>query len=43
MTVQVQFPLSWNAYLLFNSDIVNFVWKTDEGETESIALLIFVL
>ena len=30
-------------YLLSNSDIVNFVWKTDEGETESIFLLIFVL
>ena len=32
--------------MLFNSDIVNFVWKTDEGEserTESIALLIFAL
>ena len=26
-----------------NSDIVNFVWKTDEGEAESIVLLIFVL
>ena len=31
------------AYLLFNSDIVNFVWKTDEGEAESIVFLIFVL
>ena len=29
--------------LLSNSDIVNFVWKTDEGEAESIVLLIFVL
>ena len=28
--------------MVFNTDIVNFVWKTDEGETESIALLIFV-
>ena len=27
--------------MLFNSDIVNFVWKTDEGEAESIVLLIF--
>ena len=26
-----------------NTDIVNFVWKTDEGEAESIVLLIFVL
>ena len=30
-------------YLLFNSDIVNFVWKTDEGEAQSIILLIFGL
>ena len=30
-------------YLLFNTDIVNFVWKTKEGEAESIVLLIFVL
>ena len=29
--------------MLFNTDIVNFVWKTDEGEEESIVLLIFVL
>ena len=28
-------------YLLFNSDIVNFVWKTDEGEAQSIILLNF--
>ena len=27
--------------MLFNTDIANFVWKTDE--TESIVLLIFVL
>ena len=30
-------------YLLFNSDIVSFVWKADEREAESIVLLIFVL
>ena len=30
-------------HLLFNNDIANFVLKTDEGETESIVLLIFVL
>ena len=30
-------------YLLFNTDIVNFAAKTDEGEVESIVLLIFVL
>ena len=29
--------------LLSNPDIVNFVWKTDEGEAKSIVLLIFVL
>ena len=29
--------------MLFNFDIVNFVWKIDEGEAESIVLLIFVL
>ena len=34
--------LGWNTYLLFNTDIVNFVWKTDEGEAKSIVLLIFV-
>ena len=28
--------------MLFNTDIVNFVWKTDQGEVESIVLLIFV-
>ena len=31
----------WNTYVLFNTDIVNFAWKTDEAE--SIVLLIFVL
>ena len=29
--------------MLFNSDIVNFVWKADEVEAEDIVLLIFVL
>ena len=33
--------LGWNTYLLFNSDIVNFVWKTDEREIDSTVLLIF--
>ena len=41
--VQVQLPLEWNTYFLFNTDIVNFVLKTDEGGAESIVLLIFVL
>ena len=36
-------PLGWNIHLLFNFGIVNFVWKTNEGEAESIVLLIFVL
>ena len=35
--------LETRKYLLFPFDTVNFVWKTDEGETESIVLLIFVL
>ena len=30
--VLVHLQLEWNTYLLFNSNIVNFVWKTDEGE-----------
>ena len=29
------------TYLLFNSDIVNFAWKTEDGEVESIFVLIF--
>ena len=43
MAVLVKLSLEWNTYLLFDSDIMNFVWKTDEGETESIVSLIFVL
>ena len=43
MAVRVQLSLGWNTYLLFNADIVNFVWKADEREAESIVLLIFVL
>ena len=41
LTVRVQLPSGWNTYVLFNTDIVNFVWKTDKAE--SIVLLIFVL
>ena len=41
LAVRVQLPLEWNVYVLFNTDIVNFVWKTNEAE--SIVLLIFVL
>ena len=29
--------------LIIITDIVNFVWKTGEGEAESIVLLMFVL
>ena len=43
LAVRVQLLLGWNTYLLFNTDIVNFVWKTDDREAESIVLLIFVL
>ena len=43
LAVRVKLLLEWNTYLLFNTDTVNFVWKTDEGEAESIVLLIFVL
>ena len=38
LAVLVQLPLIWNTYLLFNTDIVNFVCKTGESEVESIAL-----
>ena len=43
LVVLVPLPLEWNTYLLFNSDIVNFVWKTDQAEEGSIVLLLFVL
>ena len=49
LTVLLHLPLEWSPYLLFNSDIVNFVWKTDEEEeegregAESIVPLIFVI
>ena len=29
LVVLVHLPVGWNTYLLFNFDIVNFVWKTD--------------
>ena len=44
--VLVHLPLEWNTCLLFNSDIVNVVWKAvEKGRegAESIILLIFVL
>ena len=33
--------VKWNAYLFFNSHIVNFVWESDEGETGNILLILF--
>ena len=44
--VLVHLLLKWSNYLHFNSDIVNFVWKTNEGGgrgAKSIVLLIFDL
>ena len=41
LAVWVQLPLGRNTCLLFSSDIVSFVWKINEGEAESIVLLIF--
>ena len=41
--VLVQLPLGWNNYLRFNTDMVDFMWKTDEGEAKEIVLLVFVL
>ena len=32
--VLIHLLLQWNTYLYFNSDIVNFVWKTDYGGGE---------
>ena len=43
LVVRVQLPLGCNTYLLFNSDIVNFVGKIDEGEAKNIVLVIFDL
>ena len=43
LVVRVQLSLECNTYMVYNSDIVNCVWKTDAGEAESIILLIFVL
>ena len=41
LAIQIQLLLAWNTYLLFNFDVVNFVWKTDEGGAETTVLLIF--
>ena len=40
---RVQLLLGWSTDVLLNTDIVNFLRKTDEGVQESIVLLIFVL
>ena len=37
--VQDRFPVRENMYLLFDSDIVNLLLKTIEGETEGLILL----
>ena len=42
LVVWVQLLLGWNTYLLFSTDIVNFVWKTNEGEAKGIVSLIFL-
>ena len=42
LAIRVHLPFGWNTYLLFNTDIVHFVWKTDEEEAESVVLLVFV-
>ena len=36
LAVLVHLLLEWNTYLLFHSDIVNFVWKTDEKGRERV-------
>ena len=36
LVVRVQLPLGWHTYLLFKSDVKNFVWKTDEGRQEAL-------
>ena len=43
LAVGVQLLLGWNTYLLFNTDILNLVQKTNEGGVKSIVLLIFLL
>ena len=37
--IRVRFPQVLNIYLLLNSNIVNFVLKTNSGETENLILL----
>ena len=33
--------VTWSTYVFFNTDIVNFVWKIDDGEAESIFFVNF--
>ena len=42
-TLAVRVRLGQNSYLIFNSDIVKLVQRTNEGKAASIILLIFVL
>ena len=37
---RVQLPLGWNAYLLFDCTIVNYIRKTNDEETESFVLFL---
>ena len=41
LVVRDRFPGRQNIYLFFNSDIVNFLLKTNGGETE-IPILLFL-
>ena len=41
LAVLIHLPLEWNTYLLFNTDIVNFVWKTDEKGREVVQKALF--
>ena len=43
LAVQVQLTLGWTTYLLFISDIRNFVWKTNQGEAESIVIFCYLM
>ena len=40
LVIWVQLPLGWHTCWLFKSDVVNFVWKTDQAEARK--KLIFV-
>ena len=40
MAVWIQLPFGWNTNLLLISNIVNFLWKTDDVKVETNVLLI---